>query len=119
MKGGSHKATGSSAVCNSNAGKSPRAAAPNLGLMLPFVSFQTLFLLEKASSKGQTAHRSSKATGEGNSKDKENEVQEPPCPCLSPRLLGWRAVPGPLTWGFSNEVTLKAEEYEQVCFGYL
>lgn len=21
------------------------------------------------------------------------------CPCLSPRLLGWRAVPGPLTWG--------------------
>ena len=51
---------------------------PNLGLMLPFVSFQTLFLLEKASSKGQTAHRSSKATGEENSKDKENEVQEPP-----------------------------------------
>lgn len=23
----------------------------------------------------------------------------PGCPCLSPRLLGWRAVPGPLTWG--------------------
>lgn len=51
----------------------------NLGLMLPFVSFQTLFLSgEKASSKGQTAHRSSKATGGGNSKDKENKVQEPP-----------------------------------------
>ena len=51
----------------------------NPGLMLPFVSFQTLFLWgEKASSKGQTAHRSSKATGEGNSKNKENEVQEPP-----------------------------------------
>lgn len=53
--------------------------------MPPFVSVQTLFL---SGGKGifKDRHppdlRSSKATEEGNSKDKENKVQEPPQTCL-------------------------------------
>lgn len=74
---------------NQHAGKLVRFNPLNLGLMLPFVSFQTLFLSgEKASSKGQTAHRSSKDTGGETQGQGEQGPGAPPQTRLGARQTG-------------------------------